>query len=173
MIDQPAPGLPTEGTITVRVVETAWDHPDAVLLRAAQRDEIAERYGTNDSEPGPAPTAADITVFYVAYATDGDSGTDAVSEPAGCGALRQLDATSGEIKRMFVSRSRRGSGVSVAIVRQLEDTARQHGWTRLLLETGDAQPDAMRFYSREGYTPIARFGYYVDSESSRCFGKNL
>ena len=97
----------------------------------------------------------------------------AASEPAGCGGLRQLDAISGEIKRMFVAPSRRGSGVSVSILRQLEETARKRGWSRLLLETGDGQPDAERFYAREGYTRIDNFGHYVDSDASLCFGKNL
>ena len=42
-----------------------------------------------------------------------------------------------------------------------------------MLETGDEQPDAMRFYEREGYTAIPAFGYYVDSDLSRCYEKRF
>jgi putative acetyltransferase len=147
----------------VRAVD--WNDRAGVELRAAQRVEIAERYGTDDSEPGPAPTADDMTAFFVAFADDGS--------PAGCGGLRRLDETEGEIKRMFVSRAHRGTGVSTAVLGRLEEAARELGWNRLVLETGTEQPDAVRFYQREGYTPIPNFGYYADSADSLCFAKDL
>lgn len=150
--------------MTVELREVAWDHPDSARLRDAQQAEIAVRYGSPDSEPGPKPSAADITVFFVAY--DGD---DAV----GCGGLRTLDEQHGEVKRMYVVPQRRGTGVSVAILRHLEDEARRRGWDRLVLETGTEQPDAVRFYEREGYTSIPLFGYYVGSDLSLCFEKRL
>lgn len=147
------------------VREVAWDDLASVALRGAQRAEIAGRYGSPDSEPGPAPTAADITAFFVAF-------TDA-GEPVGCGGLRQLDSTEAEIKRMFVSARHRGTGVSSAILTALEDYARGRGWLRLVLETGDRQPEAVRFYEREGYASIPNFGYYAGLESSLCFAKSL
>ena len=149
----------------MRVDEVAWDHPAAVALRAAQRDEIALRYGTPDSEPGPAPTADDITVFFVAFADD--------DTPLGCGGLRQRDDTEAEIKRMFVDPRHRGTGVSTAVLGRLEQYGREQGWQRLVLETGTEQPDAIRFYTREGYEPIPLFGYYIGSEISLCFAKPL
>ena len=51
--------------------------------------------------------------------------------------------------------------------------ALQRGWSRLVLETGTGQPDAVRFYTREGFTPIPKFGYYADSADSLCYGKTL
>jgi putative acetyltransferase len=148
--------------LIVRALE--WDDPASVSLRAAQRAEIEERYGTPDSEPGPAPTASDIAVFYVAF--DGDA-------PVGCGGLRQIDDEHGEVKRMFVPADRRGSGASTAVLRALEADARARGWNRLVLETGTRQPDAVRFYEREGFTRIPNFGYYPDPTESLCFGKSL
>jgi GNAT superfamily N-acetyltransferase len=135
-----------------------------VTLRAEQQAEIAIRYGTPDSEPGVKPSGSDITVFFVAY--DGD-------DPVGCGGLRELDATEAEIKRMFVRPAARGTGVSTALLARLELYGRERGYRRLVLETGDRQPDAVRFYEREGYTPIPNFGYYVDSDLSLCFEKVL
>ncbi len=150
-------------SVGVRIVD--WAHPDGELLRNLQRREIAERYGTDDSEPGPAPTAADMAVFVVAYSADG--------APVGCGGLRQLDDSSAEVKRMFVRPTSRGTGTSVAVLRFLEQHAREMGWTRLRLETGTGQPDAVRFYEREGFTSIERYGHYVHSVDSLCYEKAL
>jgi putative acetyltransferase len=149
--------------MTIRQVE--WEHPASVSLRAAQRAEIAERYGTPDSEPGPPPTGDDITAFFVDFGDD--------DEPLGCGGLRQLNEHEAEIKRMFVRPQSRGTGVSTGILQRLEQYGREKGWRRLLLETGDGQPDAVRFYTREGYERIPNFGHYTDVAESLCFAKNL
>jgi len=74
---------------------------------------------------------------------------------------------------MYVEPEHRGSGVATAVLRALEKAAGAQGWNRLVLETGDRQPDAIRFYEREGYTRIPNFGYYADSEYSLCFGRAL
>jgi len=148
----------------VIIEQVPWDHPASVSLRQAQRAEIEQRYGTPDSEPGPAPTGDDITAFFVAF--DGE-------KPVGCGGLRELDSTEAEIKRMFVDPSSRGTGVSTALLARLEQFGRERGYRRLVLETGDQQPDAIRFYTREGYERIPNFGYYTDSTLSLCFAKQL
>jgi len=142
-----------------------WDDAGATALRNAQRDELTIRYGTPDSEPGILPSADDIALFLVAY--------DDAEMPIGCGGLRGLTPSEGEVKRMYVAPASRGTGVSTAILTALEDAARARGWTRLLLETGSEQPDAMRFYEREGYSPIPNYGHYVGSELSRCYAKTL
>jgi putative acetyltransferase len=148
--------------IDVRAV--AWDDPDGIALREAQQTEVSARYGVDDSEPGPKPSAADMTLFLVAY--DGE-------EPVACGGLRALDASEGELKRMYVVPGRRGTGVSTVILQALEASARDLGWSRILLETGTEQPDAKRFYEREGYERIPNYGHYVDSVISRCYAKTL
>jgi GNAT superfamily N-acetyltransferase len=63
--------------------------------------------------------------------------------------------------------------VAVAILRALERRARDHGVTTLVLETGTAQPDAQRFYEREGYRRIDNFGPYVGEPLSVCYGREL
>jgi GNAT superfamily N-acetyltransferase len=149
----------------VQIFAVHWDDPGAASLRAAQRDEIAQRYGRPDSEPGTPPSASDIAYFVVAADPEGT--------PLGCGGLRRLDATSGEVKRMYVVPERRGGGVARAVLAALEDYARSLGWTHLRLETGDGQPDAVAFYTKHGYRPIPRFGHYVDEPSSLCFERTL
>lgn len=160
--------------VGLQILDIPWDHPDGKMLRAAQRVELAARYNTENSEPGSAPTEADIAVFVVAYINE---------RPVACGALRELnvDATTGqkppgdaEIKRMFVSYESRGrGGVASAILKALEHRARTRGWNRLVLETGNRQPDAIRFYTREGYSKIPNFGLYAVSEHSLCFGREI
>ena len=148
----------------MRVEQVSWDHPASVSLRQAQRLEIEQRYGTSDSEPGPAPSGDDITAFFVAFDND---------KPVGCGGLRELSSTEAEIKRMFVDPASRGTGVSTALLARVELDGRERGYRRLVLETGDQQPDAIRFYTREGYERIPNFGYYIDSAFSLCFAKQL
>jgi putative acetyltransferase len=148
----------------VIIREVEWDDPAGAALRTAQRLEVAARYGRADSEPGPAPTSSDISVFLIAF-----EGEDAVA----CGGLREIDESHGEIKRMFVSRDHRGSGVATSLLRALEDRARDRDWDRLVLETGDRLPEAIRFYEREGYTRIPNFGHYANSTLSLCYGRTL
>jgi putative acetyltransferase len=155
--------------VTIAIRAVSWDDPIGEALRVAQQAEISARYGVPDSEPGPKPTAADITVFLVAF--DETPGAEAV--PVGCGGLRELDSEHGEIKRMYVIPERRGTGLSVAILSALEAEAHGRGWDRVVLETGDRQPDAMRLYEREGYRRVPNFGYYADSELSICYEKAL
>ncbi|MEV4626903.1 GNAT family N-acetyltransferase [Micromonospora sp. NPDC049523] len=143
-----------------------WDDPAGAALRERQRVELDARYGTDDHEPGLAPSGDDIAHFVVAVdLTDGRA--------IGCGALRQLDHGSAEIKRMYVDPSARGTGVATALLRALEAAALQRGWLTLRLETGTAQPDARRFYEREGYQRIDPFGSYVGSDLSVCYERRL
>jgi GNAT superfamily N-acetyltransferase len=155
--------------VSLVVREVPWADPDGEALRLAQQAEISGRYGVPDSEPGPKPSAADIAVFLVAFEV-ADGGAETA---VGCGGLRVIDDTHGEIKRMYVMPGKRGSGVSRAVLTALEEEARRRGWSRLVLETGDRLPEAMRFYEREGYTRIANFGHYADSSLSVCYEKVL
>ncbi|WP_435078689.1 GNAT family N-acetyltransferase [Clavibacter michiganensis] len=151
------------------ISRVAWDDDDATSLRAAQRAELDLRYG-GDTEPGAKPTAADMAAFLVARDADGT--------PVGCGGIRPLGARGdgtpwAELKRMYVVPAVRGTGVATAVLPALEETARELGVVDLVLETGPEQPDAMRFYVREGWTEIPRFGAYADSEGSRCYALTL
>ena len=150
--------------MTLTISSTDWHDTDADRLRRAQRAELDVRYGA-DTEPGVKPSADDIALFLVAR--------DESGEAVGCGALRMLDGSEAEVKRMFVQKPSRGTGVATAILRALEAAALERGVTTLKLETGPAQPDAVRFYEREGYFRVPRFGHYVHSEGSLCFAREL
>ncbi|WP_437818266.1 GNAT family N-acetyltransferase [Sorangium sp. So ce1078] len=67
----------------------------------------------------------------------------------------------------------RGRGVARAVLAALEEEARRLGVTRLVLETGERQPEALALYSRTGFRRIPPFGEYVDSPLSVCLEKLL
>ena len=80
-------------------------------------------------------------------------------KPVGCGGIG-LYGGFAEVKRMFVRPHARGSGTAQAILAHLEADARAHGYTRLMLETGDVLKAAHRLYERAGFTRCAAFGEY-------------
>ena len=55
----------------------------------------------------------------------------------------------------------------------LESEARRLGVTRLLLETGERQHEALGLYESAGYARIPRYGEYESSPLSLCMGKDL
>ncbi|HKA89537.1 MAG TPA: GNAT family N-acetyltransferase [Haliangiales bacterium] len=94
-------------------------------------------------------------------------------EPVGCGALRRLDDTTAELKRMFVDPATRGRGVGRALLDALEREAAALGVRRLVLETGERQREALALYRRSGFVPTAPWGDYIDSPLSLCMEKVL
>lgn len=91
----------------------------------------------------------------------------------GCGAVRVLDRRHGEIKRMFVAPSERGTGLGRAILDHLEAKSREEGLERLSLETGIHQPEALGLYRAAGYLETAPFGGYRHDPLSTFMTKSL
>lgn len=91
----------------------------------------------------------------------------------GCGAIRLLDATSAEVKRMYVEPGQRGKGVGWAVLAALEAAARQLGVERLVLETGIHQYAAIALYQRAGFIQMDCWGEYASSPTSICFEKSF
>ncbi|HEX5244742.1 MAG TPA: GNAT family N-acetyltransferase [Tepidisphaeraceae bacterium] len=81
-------------------------------------------------------------------------------KPAGCGGVAFADGLA-EVKRMYVRLIFRGRKVAPAILARLEQEARDNNLDRLVLETGDAQTAAMRFYERQGFMRCGAFGEYA------------
>jgi putative acetyltransferase len=102
--------------------------------------------------------------LFVAF--DGDT-------PVGCSVIRRLDAETAELKRMYVVGSARRKGVALELMRITEDEARRLGVSRLVLETGDRQPEAVALALKLGFVRVPRFGRYIDSPLSVCMEKRL
>jgi len=102
--------------------------------------------------------------FLVAY--DG-------AEPVACGAVRRIDPGTAEIKRMYVRPGFRGLGLGRKMLEALEAEARRLAVTRIVLETGVRQIEALGLYSQTGFARIPAFGEYLNSPLSICMGKDL
>lgn len=93
--------------------------------------------------------------------------------PVGCGAMKGFDNSTMEIKRMYVTIEMRGKGVAVAVLNDLESWAKELGYKKCVLETGDKMLEAIGLYKKSGYKIIKNYGQYENIESSICFEKEL
>jgi GNAT superfamily N-acetyltransferase len=148
--------------------------PTAQALIAAAQAELTERYGSEDENPIESiqfdpPEGA----FLVAWRE---------GAPAACAGWRtishfredsDLPEDVAEVKRMYVTPSARGSGIASVLLAALEESAREHGMHRMILETGQRQPEALRFYVKSGYAQIPNYGYYKDEPDCVSFGRDL
>ncbi|MFD7288312.1 GNAT family N-acetyltransferase [Streptomyces sp. NPDC059863] len=152
----------------------SFGHPDAVKLNDRVQFEYAERYG---DEGDVTPLAPDMFeppqgLYLIVYNDQG--------APVATGGWRTQEKNDAgyadgdaEIKRMYVTPEARGHGLARRILAALEDNARAAGRTRMVLETGTKQPEAIALYVSSGYEPCAKFGHYRFHELSRCYAKPL
>ena len=87
-------------------------------------------------------------------------------EILGMGALKQLDARSGEVKSMRTHPKHLRRGVAATLVEHIIMEARRRGYRRLSLETGSgpAFEPALALYRRRGFANGDAFGDYVRSD---------
>ena len=85
-----------------------------------------------------------------------------------CGAAKVLDddGTYAEIKRVFVDAQYRGQGLSVNIMRCLENELVNRGIGIFRLETGFKQPQAISLYRKLGYSERGPYGRYTQDPMS-------
>jgi putative acetyltransferase len=139
----------------------------ATALIDALNHELSAQYpepGATHFRLDPSEVADGHGAFLVAFAGD---------EPAGCGAVRTLEPTTAEIKRMYVVPTMRRRGVGRAMLAALIEEARMLGVTRVVLETGTRQTEALALYEQAGFTPIPVYGEYVGSPVSVCLAKDV
>jgi GNAT superfamily N-acetyltransferase len=135
------------------------------LVREVLAD-LGRRYGGSgdDTPVRPDEFQPPLGAFLVAFRT---------GQPVACGGWRTAPGGAAEIKRMYVVPAARGRGIALALLRALEDSAREAGRTRAILETGTLQPEAIALYGKAGYRRIPDFGHYKDEPGVRSFGRDL
>ena len=86
----------------------------------------------------------------------------------GCGALKELSATEGEIKSMRTPKALRRRGAGRAVLAHIIEEARARGYKRLSLETGsqDAFVPAQNLYRSFGFSFCGPFGDYKPDPNS-------
>lgn len=137
-------------------VEIAPEPPDSAEARAcldAYFRELATRFESGfDHGPDAFDEMAELTppagLFLIAR-LDG--------EPAGCGAVKRIDKTTGEIKRVWTAPHARGLGIARRILRRLEAGARDLRLKQVRLDTNRALKEAHALYRGEGYSEVPRF----------------
>ena len=129
--------------------------------------------GMHENSPPESVHALDIdrlkdpaVTFWSAWAGD---------ELAGCGALKRLDASRGEIKSMRVADGFLGKGVGRAVLEHIVAEAQKRGLASLWLETGstDAFRPAIGLYNSAGFKRCGPFGDYVDDPFSVFMTRRL
>lgn len=150
------------------------EDPRAQRLRQAMGEELDPRYAdrqwlfeelaARDENPaGHIDPQTVISTFLV---------LDAAGTAAGHGILRDLRGEP-EIKRLFVVPEARGKGAAGVLMQALEDRARATGAPRVILQTGDRQPEAEALYLKRGWSPIPIYWPYLEMDFSRCYELTL
>ncbi|WP_373521615.1 GNAT family N-acetyltransferase [Aquiflexum sp.] len=106
------------------------------------------------------------SIKYVVLAFQGE-------KAIGCGAIKEFDSRTMEVKRMYVVKSDRGKGVASMILEVLENWSKEMSYSKCILETGVRQPDAIALYKKNDYLLRQNYGQYIGVENSLCFEKSL
>jgi len=93
--------------------------------------------------------------------------------PAACGAFKEYDSSSVELKRIFVSKEYRKQGLAKLVVKALEELAKEAGYKYAVLETGIKQPEAINLYKSLGYEVAPSYRPYIGNSNSICMKKEL
>src|SRR5687768_7954347 len=119
------------------VLRTTSENPDFVGLVKFLDADLAKRDGADHSFYSQFNKIDKIKHVVLAYEND---------RPIGCGALKEFDPLTMEVKRMYVPPHGRKKGVATRILSELEAWSRELSYSRCILETGKRQPEAIALY---------------------------
>ncbi|MCC9071290.1 GNAT family N-acetyltransferase [Flavobacterium sp. F-65] len=91
----------------------------------------------------------------------------------GCGAFREKEKDTAEIKRMFVHPDYRKRGIASTVLKELEIWAAEVDYKYTILETGVNQPEAIALYQKQEYSIIPNYPPYDVMDNSVCMKKTL
>ncbi|MFD5747721.1 GNAT family N-acetyltransferase [Streptomyces sp. NPDC127033] len=136
--------------------------PDATRLRRAYYAEVAGRYWGRPAteaeiDEGLAGDPPDHLTPPTGEFVVGRYGTGGAPVAASCGGVRMLDAATGELTRVYVSPTERGTGGGGALLTALENAARRLGARRLVLDTRLDLVEARGLYVKHGFREIPAY----------------
>lgn len=132
-------------------------------VHALLREHLAHMHELSPPEQVFALDLSKLRVPEISFWTVWDEG-----QLLGCGALKELSPTHGEIKSMRTPTGLRGRGAGRAVLQHILATARQRGYERLSLETGThpAFTPAHRLYQSAGFQVCGPFAGYLEDPHS-------
>jgi putative acetyltransferase len=148
----------------IHLIRTDSSNVDFHTLVKLLDEELYSRYGILQAQYEKYNVIDSIGYVVIGY-------FDLQASACGCFKVYQPDTI--EIKRMFVKAEHRGSGIAARVLDELEAWALESRFTKSILETGFKQPDAIKFYTRQGYKKIDNYGQYIGNPNSVCFSKVL
>jgi len=156
----------------IELTRVPWDDPDAAALRKEMFADGGVRYPEFDAPASYEEYDAETGVGMLSTVVARIDG-----RPVGCASLRStgdgFPPGSGELKKVWVADEARGTGVARALLAAIEDDARAHGLTSVVLQTGIRQPEAVTLYRTAGYRPVPPFAPYAGDFLSLCFAKDV
>ncbi|MGW4533311.1 GNAT family N-acetyltransferase [Nocardia sp. NPDC004340] len=144
----------------MRIVVDDLTGPEVIGLLEAH---VAEMLANSPEESMHALDVAALRKPEITFWTAWDG-----TELAGCGAIKELDPTHGEIKSMRTTPGYRGRGVASQLLRHILAEAGARGYARLSLETGSSEfyRPAVRLYERYGFEHCGPFADYAEDPHS-------
>ena len=94
-------------------------------------------------------------------------------KPVGCGAFKEFDSDTVELKRMYVVPDFRCQGIASEILNELEKCASELQYKKCILETGDKMKEAIGLYQKHQFVKTKNYGQYENITSSLCFKKSI
>ncbi len=146
------------------LVRTDSGNPHFIELVKQLDADLAEKDGADHSFYAQYNTIAAIRNVIIAYEHD---------TPVACGAIKEYNMHTMEVKRMYTLPAYRGQGIAGTILDALEKWAAELSFKKCILETGKRQPDAIGLYKKKGYNIIPNYGQYAGVDNSLCFEKKL
>lgn len=151
--------------LSLDIVEEPIDSSGSLSVFHAAVDELHRRYGSSDdASMFDADELKSPRGTFLVARLEGDLAGGVGLRPIG-----SPDSHVAEVKRLWVRPDLRRSGVATALMNAIEEWARAAGYRRLFLETGYAQPEALAFYPKSGWSVVDEFpsGAYSHQGASR------
>ena len=146
----------------IKIIRTSSENKDFIGLVKLLDADLAERDGDDHAFYHQFNKIDVIKHAIILYENQ---------KPVGCGAIKEFDSNSMEVKRMYTTPESRGQGFATKILSELEKWVEELSYEKCVLETGKRQPEAIKLYTKNGYDIIPNFGPYIGIENSVCFEK--
>ncbi|MDD7794500.1 GNAT family N-acetyltransferase [Clostridium sp. 'White wine YQ'] len=150
--------------MNLEIIKTDSKNSDFIMLINELDKDLRERNGEIQDQydkHNKIDNVNDVVIIYVD------------KKPVACGAFKEYNTETAELKRIFVLKSFRGQGFSKLLVNSLEELSSSKGYKYAILETGRKHIEAINLYKRSGYTITENYDPYIGMTESICMKKNL